>query len=138
VRDALYEDIGRQDWTGRLIPAGRRVQAIVRVRESAVLCGRDWFCSCISTLDPDARIHWLYNEGATMTADTEVCRIEANGRALISKAAPRLGDWPDAIDEAGCARLLREESAALAAGFDAWPAVWTWSREQGTRLLGAV
>jgi hypothetical protein len=64
--------------------------------------------------------------------------IEANGRALISKAAPRLGDWPDAIDEAGCARLLHEESASLAAGFDAWPALWTWAREQGTRLLGAV
>ena len=29
--------------------------------------------------------------------------IEANGRALTAKAPPRLGDWPDDLDEAGCA-----------------------------------
>ena len=90
VRDALFEDLGRQDWTGLLIPAERRVTAAVRVRESAVLCGRDWFCSCISTLDPAARIHWSYNEGATMSADTEVCRVEANARALLTAERPAL------------------------------------------------
>jgi nicotinate-nucleotide pyrophosphorylase (carboxylating) len=41
IRDALFEDIGRTDWTSRLIPADRRLHAVVRVRESAVLCGRD-------------------------------------------------------------------------------------------------
>jgi nicotinate-nucleotide pyrophosphorylase (carboxylating) len=90
IRDALYEDIGRADWTGRLIPADRRVQAAVRVRESAVLCGRDWFDGCLRALDPQARIDWHYGEGATMTADTEVCRIEANARALLSAERPAL------------------------------------------------
>jgi hypothetical protein len=64
--------------------------------------------------------------------------IEANGRALISKAPPRLGGWPDDIDEAGCARRLRDETAALADVYDAWPALWTYAREQGAKLLGAV
>jgi hypothetical protein len=27
VRDALFEDIGCADWTGRLVPEGRRVRA---------------------------------------------------------------------------------------------------------------
>ena len=90
VRDALYEDMGRQDWTGLLIPADKRVRAVVRVRESAVLCGRDWFCSCVSTLDPSARIDWQYGEGATMSADTDVCHIEANARALLSAERPAL------------------------------------------------
>jgi nicotinate-nucleotide pyrophosphorylase (carboxylating) len=90
VRDALFEDIGRQDWTGLLIPADKRVRAVVRVRESAILCGRDWFCSCISTLDPTNRIDWKYGEGATMTADTEVCHIEANARALLTAERPAL------------------------------------------------
>jgi nicotinate-nucleotide pyrophosphorylase (carboxylating) len=90
VRDALFEDIGRNDWTGLLIPAQRRVHAAVRVRESAILCGRDWFCSTINTLDPSARIDWKYGEGATMTADTEVCRITANARALLSAERPAL------------------------------------------------
>ncbi|MBW8756910.1 MAG: carboxylating nicotinate-nucleotide diphosphorylase [Burkholderiales bacterium] len=90
VRDALYEDIGRQDWTGRLIPADKRVRAVVRVRESAILCGRDWFCSCLATLDPTARIDWHYGEGATMTADTDVCHIDAHARALLSAERPAL------------------------------------------------
>ena len=90
VRDALYEDIGRQDWTGLLIPADKRVRAVVRVRESAILCGRDWFCSCLSTLDPTARIDWHYGEGATMSADTDVCHIDANARALLSAERPAL------------------------------------------------
>ena len=90
VRDALFEDIGRQDWTGRLIPADKRARAVVRVRESAILCGRDWFCSTLSTLDPSNRIDWKYGEGATMTADTDVCHIEANARALLSAERPAL------------------------------------------------
>jgi len=90
VRDALSEDIGRQDWTGLLIPAGKRVRAVVRVRESALLCGRDWFCSCLSTLDPTARIDWHYGEGATMSANSDVCHIEANARALLSAERPAL------------------------------------------------
>ena len=90
VRDALFEDMGRQDWTGQLIPADKRVRAVVRVRESAILCGRDWFCSTLSTLDPTNRIDWKYGEGATMTADTDVCIIEANARALLSAERPAL------------------------------------------------
>jgi nicotinate-nucleotide pyrophosphorylase (carboxylating) len=90
VRDALFEDIGRVDWTGMLIPADRRVRAAVRVRESAVLCGRDWFCSVVTTHDPGARIDWKYGEGATMSADTEVCRIDGNARALLSAERPAL------------------------------------------------
>ncbi|MEP7096258.1 MAG: hypothetical protein ABI748_01225 [Dokdonella sp.] len=64
--------------------------------------------------------------------------IEVNGRALIAKAPPRLGDWPDAVDDAGCARLLRQETAQLAASYDAWPALWGYARERGERLLGAI
>jgi nicotinate-nucleotide pyrophosphorylase (carboxylating) len=90
VRDALYEDIGRTDWTGQLIPADRHVHAAVRVREGAVLCGQDWFNATLHALDPDARIQWQYGEGATMSADTEVCRIEANARALLSAERPAL------------------------------------------------
>ena len=90
VRDALFEDIGRADWTGRLIPADRRVRAAVCVREEAVLCGRDWFAACVHALDPTARIDWAYDEGAPMTADTEVCRLEAQARALLSAERPAL------------------------------------------------
>lgn len=64
--------------------------------------------------------------------------IEANGRALIAKAPPRLGDWAADIDADGCATRLREDTAALASVYEAWPALWAYAREQGARLLGAI
>ncbi|HWI12355.1 MAG TPA: carboxylating nicotinate-nucleotide diphosphorylase [Burkholderiaceae bacterium] len=90
IRDALMEDLGRGDWTGRLIPAGRRVQARLMVRESAVLAGRDWFDGCVHALDPAARIAWHCAEGADMAADSLVCEIEADARALLSAERPAL------------------------------------------------
>ncbi len=90
VRDALMEDIGRGDWTAQLVPAGRRVKARVLVREDAVLCGRDWFDACLAALDATAHVDWHVAEGAPMSADTLVCHIEADARALLSAERPAL------------------------------------------------
>jgi nicotinate-nucleotide pyrophosphorylase (carboxylating) len=90
IRDALMEDIGRGDWTARLVPAGRRVRARVRVREAAVLAGRDWFDGCVLALDNKARLQWHYDEGADMATDTDVCHIEGDARALLSAERPAL------------------------------------------------
>jgi len=90
VRDALFEDIGRADWTGLLVPAGRRVKARVIVREEAVLCGRDWFDACLLSLDAKGKVDWQYDEGANMAANTPVCEIEADARALLSAERPAL------------------------------------------------
>ncbi|MEO8671488.1 MAG: hypothetical protein ABI411_09255 [Tahibacter sp.] len=64
--------------------------------------------------------------------------IEANGRAMLAKAPPRLGDWADDLDSAGCANALREELNTVASQFEAWPAAWTYAREQGEKLLATV
>jgi nicotinate-nucleotide pyrophosphorylase (carboxylating) len=90
IRDALMEDMGCNDWTAQLVPAGQRVKARVLVREEAVLCGRDWFDGCIHALDAQARIDWHADEGAKMVADTLVCHIEADARALLSAERPAL------------------------------------------------
>jgi nicotinate-nucleotide pyrophosphorylase (carboxylating) len=84
VRDALAEDIGRADWTALLVPAGRRVRARVVAKEPAVLCGRRWFDHCIHALDARADIQWLAAEGGPVVEGGEVCRIEADARALLS------------------------------------------------------
>ena len=64
--------------------------------------------------------------------------VEANGRALISKAPPRLADWPETADAAACARFLRDETRALSAAFEAWPRLWEHARERGEQLLDAI
>ena len=90
IRDALAEDIGSGDWTAQLVPAGRRVRARVTVREAAVLAGRDWFDGCVHALDAQARVDWRCAEGAEMAADTPVCELEGDARALLSAERPAL------------------------------------------------
>jgi nicotinate-nucleotide pyrophosphorylase (carboxylating) len=90
VLDALREDIGRGDWTARLVPAGRPVVARLTAKEAAVICGRPWFEACVLALDPLARLHWAQAEGAAVQAGTEVCRIEGEARALLSAERPAL------------------------------------------------
>ncbi|MEK6297347.1 MAG: nicotinate-nucleotide diphosphorylase (carboxylating), partial [Paraburkholderia tropica] len=43
VADALNEDVGTGDQTGRLVPADEMRDARIIVREEAVLCGVLWF-----------------------------------------------------------------------------------------------
>jgi nicotinate-nucleotide pyrophosphorylase (carboxylating) len=90
VRDALMEDIGRGDWTAQLVPAGRRVSARVVAKEAAVICGRPWFDACMRALDGKAELTWNVSEGSAVTAGAEVCRIEADARALLSAERPAL------------------------------------------------
>lgn len=90
VRDALREDLGTGDLTAPLVPAGRRVHAALKVREPAVLCGREWFDGCLLALDASARIDWRCDEGADLAADTIVCDIEADARALLAAERPAL------------------------------------------------
>jgi len=90
IEDALREDLGTGDWTAQLVPPGREVQAQVVVREDAVLCGRDWFDGVFAALDRNARIEWSFAEGADMSADSVVCRIQAESRALLTAERPAL------------------------------------------------
>ena len=84
VRDALAEDIGMADWTALLVPAERRAKASVVAKEAAVLAGQRWFDACVRALDGAASVHWQAGEGASVEAGTEVCRIDAQARALLS------------------------------------------------------
>ena len=90
VLEALAEDIGRGDWTGQLVPAGQRVKARVIARETAVLCGRDWFDAVFKHLDPAATLHWALADGDLLAPDATVVEIEADGRALLAAERPAL------------------------------------------------
>lgn len=89
VRDALIEDIGPWDPTALLAPS-RPVVAELWLREEAVICGQGWFEACFRALDPSARLDWTCAEGAMPAQDQPVCRIQAEGRALLSAERPAL------------------------------------------------
>jgi hypothetical protein len=61
--------------------------------------------------------------------------VQANAKALLSKAPPRLGDWAEDLDEAGCASALATELNDMADALEHWPGLWQHAAEQGDRLL---
>ena len=84
VTRALEEDLGTGDLTARLVPEGRRAQARLLTRESGVLCGVDWFTRTFEELDPDVEIFWHHKDGDDITADTSLCEIEGDARAMLT------------------------------------------------------
>jgi nicotinate-nucleotide pyrophosphorylase (carboxylating) len=84
VTDALAEDVGSGDQTGRLVPAADLRDARIIVREEAVLCGVPWFNEVMRRVDPRIDVQWRYREGDRMTADTTVCKLRGPARALLT------------------------------------------------------
>ncbi|MEO7934776.1 MAG: hypothetical protein ABIR27_00805 [Dokdonella sp.] len=64
--------------------------------------------------------------------------VRNNGNALLKKGAPRLADWSDDIDSAGCAAAARAELIDMAQAWRDWPAIWEFARERGDRLISGL
>lgn len=90
VAAALAEDMGAGDLTAQLIPADRAARATLITRQDAILCGGPWFEACFRRLDPNIRIRWQAREGEAVAANTTLCEIEGNARALLSAERPAL------------------------------------------------
>ncbi|WP_321783366.1 carboxylating nicotinate-nucleotide diphosphorylase [Paraburkholderia sp. J94] len=84
VADALSEDVGTGDQTGRLVPADEMRDARIIVREDAVLCGVLWFDAVVKQVDARIEVRWHYREGDRMTADSVVCSLRGPARALLT------------------------------------------------------
>ncbi len=81
---ALVEDVGSGDLTAALVPAGTRAKARLLTRESAVLCGIEWFNRTVEELDPDAEIFWHHADGEEVVAGSSLCELEGDARALLT------------------------------------------------------
>ncbi|MDE1143256.1 carboxylating nicotinate-nucleotide diphosphorylase [Paraburkholderia tropica] len=84
VADALNEDVGTGDQTGRLVPADEMRDARIIVREEAVLCGVLWFDAVVKQVDARIDVRWHYREGERMAADSVVCSLRGPARALLT------------------------------------------------------
>jgi len=112
VAIALQEDVGSGDVTATLIPADRVCSARVVCRESAVLAGAPWFNSVIRQIDPAVAVTWQFDEGAALTADDVVCRIEGPARAIVTGERTALNFLQTL---SGAATVTRQYVAALGA-----------------------
>ncbi len=84
VADALSEDIGSQDQTGRLLNASQIGAARIIVREAAVLCGIPWVAEVMRQLEPTITLEWLYQEGELMRAGDVVCIVRGPLRLILT------------------------------------------------------
>ena len=84
VTRALREDVGLGDLTAALVPEGRSATARLFTRQSGVLCGVEWFNRTFQELDPDVEIFWHHRDGDDIVANSSVCEIEGDARAMLT------------------------------------------------------
>jgi len=91
---ALAEDVGDGDLTAQLIPAESTTHATVISRESAVLCGTQWFEACFRQLSvktsAETKIRWFCKDGEPIAPNQTLCEITGNARALLTAERPAL------------------------------------------------
>jgi nicotinate-nucleotide pyrophosphorylase (carboxylating) len=83
VERALAEDFGAGDATADLLPASATARALVRTREAAVIAGSGWFDACFRARDAAVEIEWHARDGDAVAADTILCHLRGNARALV-------------------------------------------------------
>ena len=83
VRVALAEDIGKGDVTAKLC-SDRIIIAKVICRETATLCGIEWFDETFKQLDQDTKIDWYCKDGNMLHPNKEVCKLTGNAPAILS------------------------------------------------------
>ncbi len=111
----LEEDIGSGDITAAIIPETAQAYAEVITRESMVMCGQAWFNEVFAQLNPKVVINWLVTEGEMLPANTLLCTVQGQARALLtgertalnwvqmlSATATVAKEYADAVVGTGC------------------------------------
>ena len=80
----LREDIGSGDITAAIIPETAQAYAEVITREAMVMCGQAWFNEVFAQLNPQVVINWLVAEGEMLPANTLLCTVQGQARALLT------------------------------------------------------
>lgn len=85
VRAALAEDLGRAgDITSAAIfPPGTPMRAVIAARKAGVLAGIQTARLAFALLDPSLKIETLAQDGARLSAGTQVLRVEGDARAIL-------------------------------------------------------
>ena len=84
VKLALQEDIATGDVTADLIPKENQSSATVICRDNAILSGVAWFDEVFNQIDADVLIKWNYKDGDNVEANSVLCTLSGNARAILS------------------------------------------------------
>lgn len=84
VQQALNEDIQSGDVTAQLLPENKESRAQLICREKAILCGRDWFDSAFTVLNPEINIQWYFEDKQNIDENDIICSITGNARHILT------------------------------------------------------
>lgn len=84
IQCALKEDIQQGDLSAALIPKDKIVNAIVFSRESAILCGANYFSEVFYQIDKTIEIKWQVEDGDKIEADQKLCIIRGKAHAILT------------------------------------------------------
>ena len=84
VAYSLKEDLGSGDITAELISELVTADAEVMSRESAVICGIEWFNEVYHQLDPEVDIHWKVSEGDVVQPNQVLVTLGGRARPLVT------------------------------------------------------
>ena len=84
VKSALEEDIATGDVTADLIPKENQSNATVICRDDAILSGVAWFNEVFKQIDRDVEIQWNFKDGDSINANSVLCTLSGNARAILS------------------------------------------------------
>ena len=110
---ALAEDIGSGDLSAGVLAEKARLTARVTAKEQGVLCGVSWFETCIRSLDDQATFIWECEEGKQFRAGSQLVRLSAQARALLSAERTALNFLQTLSGTATKSRRVAQISTAL-------------------------
>lgn len=85
IQLALKEDLGQGDVTTRIIiPASKRIQAIITTQEAAVVAGSEIAVAVFRVLDPTIQIRFLAQEGEKIKSGKRVLQLKGKAGAILS------------------------------------------------------
>lgn len=86
VKLALAEDLGRQGdvTTQATVPATARARAVLRARETLVVCGTEFAAAAFRQLAPRIKIKILVGDGQPVKAGADLMEVSGPARAILS------------------------------------------------------
>ncbi len=84
VNSFLREDVGSGDLTALIVPEESQAVATIITRQGMIVCGQAWLDAVFRTLDAGVEIIWLVEEGEWVDADSQLCTLSGNARALLT------------------------------------------------------
>ncbi|MEK9994914.1 MAG: carboxylating nicotinate-nucleotide diphosphorylase [Halieaceae bacterium] len=84
VTRALLEDVGTGDLTASLIDSSALASATIMTREAGILCGMAFASEAFRQTDPACQLNWRLEDGDSLSAGDELCRIQGPARALLT------------------------------------------------------